>query len=267
MSESDRPTPQRLEIEVRGTTAIVALNRPEVRNALDDAIRVEMAEVFDWAQRDEAIEALVLTGKGPGFCAGGDISQMRERLKVPLGQVAANGWQRQRRIHDMVARLHNLSKPTVAAVNGAAAGLGCDLALCCDFIVASEKASFIMSYVMRGLIPDGGGMYFLPRRVGLARAKDMIFSARKVEPAEALAIGLADRVVPHDALIDEAVAFAERMTVGSPDAVALAKTILNQTFELSAEDVFAQGAQAQGICYTTDYHRASVEDFLNKSRK
>ena len=260
-----RPTPQRIEIEQRDGVAVVAFNRPDVRNAIDDAMRVEFAEVLDWVARDDTVRAMVLTGRGKSFCAGGDIAAMAERLKAPAGKIAVNGWQRQRRTHHAVANLHGLAKPTVAAVNGAAAGLGCDIALCCDFIVASNAyASFVMSYVIRGLIPDGGGMYFLPRRVGLQRAKEMIFSARKVDAAEALSIGLVDQLAEPERLIDDAVALARRMIVGSADAVALSKSILDQTFELSSEEIFALGAQAQAICYTTEAHRVAVEDFLAK---
>jgi enoyl-CoA hydratase/carnithine racemase len=262
---TSRPSPQRLEIEVRDSIAIVAFNRPDVRNAIDDDMRTEFADVLDWVARDDTIRAMVLTGRGKAFCAGGDIAAMAERLKAPAGRIAVNGWQRQRRTHHAIANLHGLAKPTVAAVNGAAAGLGCDIALCCDFIVASSQyASFVMSYVMRGLIPDGGGLYFLPRRVGLQRAKDMIFSARKVDATEALSIGLVDQLAEPDRLVDDAVDLARRMIVGSLDAVALSKTILDQSFELQVEQVFALGAQAQAICYTTEAHRASVEEFLGK---
>ena len=170
-----RPSPQRIDIEQRDAIAIVAFNRPDVRNAIDDDMRAEFADVLDWVAREDSIRAMVLTGRGKAFCAGGDISSMQKRLEAPAGRIAVNGWQRQRRTHHAVAALHELAKPTVAAVNGAAAGLGCDIALCCDFIVASSQyASFVMSYVMRGLIPDGGGLYFLPRRVGLQIGRSVV---------------------------------------------------------------------------------------------
>jgi enoyl-CoA hydratase/carnithine racemase len=163
----------------------------------------------------------------------------------------------------MIGALHNLEKPTIAAVNGAAAGLGMDLALCCDFVVASaEKAFFTMSYVQRGLIPEGGGLYFLPRRVGLPRAKELIFSARRVMPDEALKIGLVDRVVAHESLVGSAVEWATELGSGNSTALALSKAIIDQTFELTADQAFALGAQAQAICYTTDEHHAAVAAFL-----
>jgi enoyl-CoA hydratase/carnithine racemase len=140
------------------------------------------------------------------------------------------------------------------------------MAISCDFIVASEEASFTWSYIKRGLIPDGGGMYFLPRRVGLARAKELIFSGRKVEAAEALALGIADRVCSPAELLPHAQAWAAELSLGSPTALALGKSILNQSYELSAQQVFAQGSQAQAVCYTSHEHREAVLAFLNKSR-
>ena len=191
---------------------------------------------------------------------------MKERLKAPANEVAFNGWRRQGQTHKSVALLHGLPKPVIAAVNGAAAGLGCDMALACDFIVASEQASFIMSFVKRGLVSDGGGMYFLPRRVGLPRAKELIFSGRSIEAKEALAIGLADRVTSADTLIADAVAWARELGQGSGASIALSKAILNRTFETTEEQVFAQGRQAQAVCYTTAEHQESVAAFLNKTK-
>lgn len=265
-AEAGVPTADRIDIERHGAVAVIALNRPDVHNAMDDAMRGDLVEMIDWAAQDDAVRAVVLTGRGRSFCAGGDIAAMQERLKAPIGTVAINGWQRQRRTHGAITQLHGLSKPTVAAVNGAAAGLGCDMALCCDFIVASNYAKFAMSYVLRGLIPDGGGLYFLPRRVGLARAKELIFSGRRVEADEALSIGLVDRITTSEKLLDDAIEVADRMTAGSSVAVALSKSILDQSFELPMDQLFALGRQAQAICYTTDEHRAAVDDFLNKRK-
>jgi enoyl-CoA hydratase/carnithine racemase len=190
---------------------------------------------------------------------------MKQRLDAPPTEVAINGWRRQQRTHHAVAALHALGKPVIAAVNGAAAGLGCDLALCCDFIIASDQASFAMTYIQRGLIPDGGGMYFLPRRVGLVRAKELIFSGRRVAPEEALAIGMIDRVTGAGRLLDDARAWARELSGGSPAALALGKSILDQSFELTVEQVFALGSQAQAICYSTREHRESIAAFLARS--
>jgi enoyl-CoA hydratase/carnithine racemase len=158
-----------------------------------------------------------------------------------------------------------MPKPVIAAVNGAASGLGADTALACDFIIASEWASFTWSYIHRGIVPDGGGMYFLPRRVGLVKAKELIFTGRKVDVDEALALGIADRKTSAERLLADAQAWAAELSQGSATALALGKTILNQSFELSAQQVFAQGSQAQGICYTSTEHRDAVMAFLAKS--
>ena len=257
----------RVEVSIADAIATIALNRPEVRNAIDDATRVEFHAALDRAANDEAVRAVVLTGKGPAFCAGGDIAGMQQRLQAPPGDVALAGWRRQRRTHQGIGLLHGMPKPTIAAVNGAAAGLGCDLALCCDFIIASEAASFAMSFVLRGLVPDGGGLYFLPRRIGLARAKELIFTGRRVDAKEALAIGLADRLTTADRLLDDARAWAAEVSRGSAAALALSKSILDQTFELTQDQVLALSREAQALCYTTTEHREAVAAFLNKPKK
>lgn len=262
MSEQDS-----IELAVEGGVATVTLNRPAVRNAIDDAMRGLLVATLERIAADDAVRAVVLTGKGVAFCAGGDISGMKQRLSAPAGQVAFNGWRRQKRTHQAIAALHGLGKPTVAAVNGAAAGLGCDMAMCCDFIVASDQASFAMSFIRRGLVPDGGSLYFLPRRVGLSAAKELIFTGRTVAPEEALRIGLVDRVTSAATLLNDARAFAASVSGGSPAALALAKSILDRSFELDAEEVFALGSQAQAICYTTAEHREAVEAFLSKKSR
>ena len=254
-----------VELAVEDKIAIVTLNRPEVRNAINDAMRSELVAVLERVAADQSVRALVLTGAGKGFCSGGDIAGMKERLTAPSGQVGFNGWRRQGQVHKSVGLLHGMPKPVIAAVNGTAAGLGCDMALACDFILASEQAAFTMSFVKRGLVSDGGGMYFLPRRVGLPRAKDLIFTGRVVEAKEALAIGLADRVTAPDRLIADAIAWAHELTQGSSVSIAFSKAILDRTFESTEEQVFALGREAQAVCYTTDEHRDAVTAFLNKA--
>ena len=254
-----------VELKIEDTVAIVTLNRPEVRNAINDAMRSEFVAVLESIAKDDTVRAVVLTGQGKAFCAGGDIAGMKERLKAPAGEVGFNGWRRQGQVHKSVGLLHGMPKPVIAAVNGAAAGLGCDMALACDFIVASDAAMFTMSFVKRGLVSDGGGMYFLPRRVGLPKAKELIFTGRNVDAKEALAIGLADRVTASDRLVSDAAAWARELSQGSHVSIAFSKAILDRTFESSEEHVFALGREAQAVCYTSQQHRDAVEAFLNKS--
>ena len=254
-----------IDLQVQSGIATLTLNRPDKRNAMSDDMRTEFIHALERVAADKAIRALILTGAGKGFCAGGDISGMERRMNVPPGEVGFNGWHRQQRVHHTQALLHTMPKPVIAAVNGAASGLGADTALACDFIIASEWASFSWSYIHRGIIPDGGGMYFLPRRVGLPKAKDLIFTGRKVDADEAVALGIVDRKTSADRLLADAQAWAVELSKGSGTALALGKTILNQSFEMSAQQVFVQGSQAQGICYTSTEHRESVMAFLAKS--
>lgn len=264
---TDTNEPEFIQSSLRNGVLTVTLNRPDVRNAINDQMRAELIDAFERAAADVDVRAVILTGAGAGFCSGGDISGMRARLEAPAGDVAFNGWRRQRNTHKGVAAIHGLPKPVIAAVNGAAFGLGLDMALACDFIIAADGAKMSMSFIKRGLVSDGGGMYFLPRRVGLPKAKDLILSARVVETEEALKIGLVDRATSPDKLLDEAQAWAEELSIGSPAAVALTKSILDKTFESTDEQVFALGREAQAICYTTAEHRNSVEAFLSKSKK
>ena len=254
-----------IQLQVERGIATITFNRPEKRNAMSDELRTEFIHALERVAGDKGIRALVLTGAGKGFCAGGDIAGMERRMNAPAGEIAFNGWHRQQRVHHTQALLHTMPKPVIAAVNGAASGLGADTALACDFIIASEWASFTWSYIHRGIIPDGGGMYFLPRRVGLPKAKELIFTGRKVDADEALALGIVDRKTSADRLMADAQAWASDLSQGSATALALSKTILNQTFELPAQQVFAQGSQAQGICYTSSEHRESVQAFLAKT--
>ncbi|MDF2463349.1 MAG: Unsaturated acyl-CoA hydratase [Ramlibacter sp.] len=254
-----------IDLQVQSGIATLTLNRPDKRNAMSDDMRTEFIHALEHVTADKSIRALVLTGAGKGFCAGGDISGMERRMNAPAGEVGFNGWHRQQRVHHTQSLLHTMPKPVIAAVNGAASGLGADTALACDFIIANEWASFTWSYIHRGIIPDGGGMYFLPRRVGLPKAKELIFTGRKVDADEAVALGIVDRKTSADKLLADAQAWAAELSKGSGTALALGKTILNQSFEMSAQQVFAQGSQAQGICYTSNEHRESVMAFLAKS--
>ena len=254
-----------IDLQVKNGIAMLTLNRPEKRNAMSDDMRAQFIAALERVAADKAIRALILTGAGKGFCAGGDISGMERRMSAPAGEIAFNGWHRQQRVHHTQSLLHTMPKPVIAAVNGAASGLGADTALACDFIIASEWANFSWSYIHRGIVPDGGGMYFLPRRVGLAKAKELIFTGRKVDADEALALGIVDRKSSADTLLADAQAWALELSKGSATALALSKTILNQSFELPAQQIFAQGSQAQGICYTSTEHREAVMAFLSKS--
>jgi len=254
-----------IEVKVHDHIAILKLNRPEKRNAMSDAMRSELVAALESIAHDAGVRAMVLTGEGKSFCAGGDIEGMKKRLQSPIGEVAFNGWSRQQKVHHAQTLLYTMPKPTIAAVNGSANGLGADLALACDFVMASDAASFTWSYIHRGLIPDGGGMYFLPRRVGLPQAKRIIFSGAALRLDEALRLGIVDRAAGADNLLQEALAWATELSQGPAHALALGKSILNQSFESDVHQIFALGSQAQGMCYTSAFHQESVATFLAKT--
>lgn len=252
-----------LLVERRGGVALVTLNRPQARNALDDALRERLRQTLLELDADGDVAVVVLTGAGKAFCGGGDVAGMAQRLAAPVGSVAFNGVRRQRRVFELINGLHRFSKVTIAAVNGPAVGLGLDLALACDFVVAASHSWVAASYVDRGLIPDGGGMYFMPRRIGIAATKDIVFSGRRVAAAEALSLGLVDELAEAE-VVEAALARAARYADKPAAAIALSKEILNRSGELSLELVAALGGEAQGICYTTDDHRDSVRAFLDR---
>src|SRR5262249_23167754 len=136
-----------VDLQVEGGIATLTLNRPDKRNAMSDDMRTEFIHALERVAADKAIRAVVLTGAGKGFCAGADTPGRERGLTAPAGEVAFNGWHRQQRVHHTQALLHTMPKPVIAAVNGAASGLGADTALACDFIIASEWASFTWSYI------------------------------------------------------------------------------------------------------------------------
>lgn len=258
---------EQLIIERQGTVAVLRMNRPASRNAVDTGLRNALISALESLATDDTVRALVLTGEGSAFSAGGDIAAMKARLESEPGSVAVQGWLHQRRnTHRLISLLATIEKPVIAAVNGAAAGLGADLAMACDRVIASTAAKFAYSYILRGLIPDGGGMYFLPRRVGLARAKDLIFTGRTVAADEALTLGLIDELSQPEALLATAIERAGQYSAGSRVALGLAKSILVGSHEASLDDVLSAGAAAQGICYASTEHRTSVTEFLAGKR-
>lgn len=251
-----------LLVHTDGPITVLTLNRPRVRNAVDDDLREQFLAALDEVARNETTRVAIVTGAGTAFCAGGDIRGMQARLDSPAGTVAVSGWRRQLRTFALSSTLHELPQVTIAAVNGAAAGLGMDLALACDFVVAGPAASFTASFVHRGLVSDGGGLYHLPRRVGLQRAKELFFSGRSVDAAEGSQIGLVDELAEGDDVLAAARAYAERFASQPAASLMLTKAIVNEAFEHGLPEVGALGRQAQAMCYTTDEHRASVEAFL-----
>lgn len=252
---------QTLMVEHGGALATLTLNRPAVRNALDLVMRRELMGALDEIEGDEAVRVLVLTGAGGHFCAGGDVKSMRE------GQAtAAQGRARVEMLNRFVVRLVEFPRPTIAMVEGYAVGAGCNLALCCDLVVASEGARFGEVFAKIGLVPDGGGTGLLSRLVGLARAKELIFTAEVIEAAEALRLGMINRVVPSAELAAATRALAERIAAGPPLALRMAKDLVNRAASSDLETALNLEAFAQSHASVSDDHREGVTAFFEKRR-
>jgi 2-(1,2-epoxy-1,2-dihydrophenyl)acetyl-CoA isomerase len=222
-------------------------------------MRRELLAALDELESDPGTRVLILTGAGGHFSAGGDVKTMAARR-----QTAAEGRARVESLNRFVIRLFEYPKPTIAMVDGFAVGAGCNIALGCDLVIASDRARFGEVFARIGLVPDGGGTWLLPRLVGLAKAKELVFSADIIDAAEALRIGLVNRVVRAAELESQTHALATRIAAGPPNALSLAKALLNRsaTVDLATALGFEAYAQAQTI--TTDDHAEGVRAFLEK---
>ncbi|MEU9791832.1 enoyl-CoA hydratase-related protein [Streptomyces sparsogenes] len=282
--------------------AWITLNRPAAMNAITPEQRERLISLFDDASADPAVGAVVLTATGKGFCAGADLRGGRpapdtgagtgtgagtdagagagtststsagtgadtgtdsgtgepERVAGDVARLIRRGAQR------LIAAVLDCEKPVVAAVNGTAAGLGAHLAFACDLVLAAESARFIEVFVRRGLVPDGGGAYLLPRLVGPQRAKELMFFGDALSAAEAERIGLVNRVVPDGDLAGTAREWAERLAAGPTRAITLTKQLVNESLGADRAAAFAAEAAAQEINMTTADAREGVRAFTER---
>ncbi|GAA5232896.1 enoyl-CoA hydratase/isomerase family protein [Verticiella sediminum] len=249
---------QTIEYAVAQGVATIALNRPHKRNALDGVMRKELLQAIDAAMDDDAVRALVLTGRGGHFCAGGDISSMTPDA-VPD---AAAGRSRMRAAAPLVERLERSEKPIIAAVDGSAYGAGFSIALLADLIIATPAARFCMSFLRVGLVPDCGALYTLPRLVGLARARQLMLTTRELDAATALDWGLVTEVVPAPEIAARVQAMGAALASASPAAIALTRCGLAQSLGSTLPGLLEYEATAQGTAYTSAGHREAVRRFL-----
>jgi 2-(1,2-epoxy-1,2-dihydrophenyl)acetyl-CoA isomerase len=242
-----------------GGTLLVTLNRPERRNAFDLEVRKAIAEAVFTARDTADVKAVVLTGSGGCFCAGGDLKSLSEEERP----IHADR-ERIRRLHPWFRELVNLEKPVIAAVEGPAFGAGFNLALACDFILGAPSARFCAVFARIGLVPDLGGFFLLPRIIGLQRAKELVFSAREVGAEEALRIGILYAIQPAEKLLEEALALAARFEQASTEALGMAKNVLNRSFNLDQDTLAELESYAQALARHTEYHKDAVARFLAK---
>jgi 2-(1,2-epoxy-1,2-dihydrophenyl)acetyl-CoA isomerase len=249
---------QTLVVERGGAIATVTLNRPEARNALDLVMRRELLATLDEIEADPEVRVVVLTGAGGHFCSGGDVKSM----KTP--HTAAEGRGRVEMLNRMVLRLVDFPRPTIAMVDGYAVGAGSNLALCCDLIVASDRAKFGELFCKIGLAADGGGTWLLSRVVGLARAKELIFTGDVIDAQEALRIGLVNRVAPAGDLVQVTRALAEKIAAGPPLALRLDKHMLNRAAATDLAGALDLEAYSQGLAIASEDHREGLAAFFEK---
>ncbi|WP_427920766.1 enoyl-CoA hydratase/isomerase family protein [Streptomyces sp. cg40] len=247
---------------VSGQVAYLTLNRPEAMNAITPDQRDHLIALLTGASADPSIRAVVLTGTGRGFCAGADLrggaTATGERVAGDVARTIRLGAQR------LIAAVLDCEKPVIAAVNGTAAGLGAHLALACDLVLAAESARFIEVFVRRGLVPDGGGAYLLPRLIGPQRAKELMFFGDALTASDAERLGLVNRVVPDGELEKTAREWAQRLAAGPTRALALTKQLVNASLDSDRTTAFAAEAAAQEINMTTQDAQEGVASFVER---
>jgi len=244
---------------VDGGVLRITLNRPNAANAIQAEQRERIIALLEDAGRNSEIRAVILASNGRHFCSGADVAAISGVSRAGDGM---------RRIREgaqrLVAAILDCSKPVVASVQGTAAGLGAHLVFACDLVVASEAASFIEIFVTRGLTVDAGGAYLLPRRIGLQKAKELIFFGDKLSAREGERLGLINRVVAPKALTSETDALAARLAAGPTTAIGLAKLQLNRSLDSDRAALFLEEAMAQEINSRTDDAREGIAAFVER---
>ncbi|MET9884994.1 enoyl-CoA hydratase-related protein [Streptomyces sp. NPDC006430] len=240
----------------------ITLNRPEAMNAVTWDQRERVIALLGEASADPAVRAVVITATGKGFCAGADLrggpAVGGERIAGDVARMIRLGAQR------LITAVLDCEKPVVAAVNGTAAGIGAHLALACDLVVAAESARFIEVFVRRGLVPDGGGAYLLPRLVGPQKAKELMFFGDALAAVEAERLGLVNKVVPDEELTAVAREWAQRLAEGPTRALALTKQLVNASLDGDLAAALAAEATAQEINMTTADANEGVASFVER---
>jgi 2-(1,2-epoxy-1,2-dihydrophenyl)acetyl-CoA isomerase len=254
-------------VDERGV-AWITLNRPDVKNAISPDQRDRVIELLAEASADLGIRAVVLGATGDAFCTGADLRASRPPAPRPddapkrgVGEVAKlirEGAQR------LVGAILDCEKPVIAAVGGTAAGIGAHIALACDLVIAADGVRFIEVFVRRGLVPDGGGAYLLPRLVGVQKAKELLFFGDDVSAADAAAMGLVNRVVPADQLDAAVDEWAGRLSVAPTRAIALTKALVNRSLDSDRATAFAEEANAQELNMSTVDANEGVAAFVER---
>jgi len=248
-----------IERSTSDAVSTITLNRPDKLNAFSGTMRDDLLAALQASEADADVRAIVITGAGRAFCAGGDVAFMSQLQ-------ATNDVDSFRKLldagRDIVLQIASMTKPVLASVNGVAAGAGCNLALACDYRIASEQAKFSQSFIRIGLHPDWGGTWLLPRLVGRSRALEMCATGRMVDATEAQAIGMVDRVVAADALVAETEKLARSFAAASPIAIAGIKRALAVSEHNDLRAQLELEAEHQLACFQSDKARAKIAAFV-----
>jgi len=263
----ERPLEEQVQHRVEGGVAWITLNRPEAHNAITPDQRDRLIWLLSEASAELEVRCVVLTATGKGFCTGADLRASRPPRPRPEGAPERTSGEVARMIRTgaqaMIAAVMDCDKPVIAAVNGTAAGIGAHLAFACDLVIAAESANFVEVFVRRGLVPDGGGAYLLPRLIGLQKTKELMFFGDKLSAADAATIGLANRVVPDDDLMKVAGEWAGRLASG-PRSIVATKWLINRSLDSDRSTSFHDEAIAQDLNITTADAQEGVASFVER---
>jgi 2-(1,2-epoxy-1,2-dihydrophenyl)acetyl-CoA isomerase len=249
-----------IKYTVNEGVATITLNRPEVYNALNDAITYELQDAFKLVARDLEVRVVVITGEGKAFCAGQDLKAVSGKEKRSFLESL------NKRYNPLIRSMQSLPKPIICKLNGVAAGAGCSMALACDIIVAADEATLIEVFINIGLIPDSGSSYFLPRLVGRAKAFDMCSMGTRVKGKEAAALGLVNKSVPSDQLDIAVKEYTDYYAKAPTQAIGLIKKMLNRSTKSSLDEMLDYEAYCQEIAGSTDDYKEGVAAFLEKRK-
>jgi 2-(1,2-epoxy-1,2-dihydrophenyl)acetyl-CoA isomerase len=265
---TEAPPDDRILHELEGGILRITINRPEVKNALGPDERLQIVDLLNDASSDLSTRAIVLHGAGGAFCSGADLRGSRPAPARPDGapEIAQGDIGRGIRVYaqNLIGAVMDCEKPVIAAVSGVAAGLGAHLAFACDLIVAASDARFIEVFVRRGLVPDAGGAYLLPRMIGPHRAKQLLFFGDDVSADDARDLGIVNTVVPAAQLMSTALAWAARLAAGPTRALALSKALVNRSLDVDRATAFEMEAWAQDMNMTTHDGNEGVNSFKER---
>lgn len=252
------------QLRVADGIAHFSHQRPEARHALSMELRTDYTDMLTLVESDRSIRALVISGSGGSFCAGGDLKALQS-LRDADDPDARSPDAMRRRIqagHTWMERLRSLEIPVIAAVDGPAVGAGFSIALACDFVLASTRAMFCMSFAKIGLVPDLGAFYFLPRVVGMARAKELALTARRMGAEEARELGIVLSIHAPEDLEAQALSMARKFSAGPREAMGLIKNLFNKSFETPYATLAELEGQAQAVASATAFHAQAIRAFL-----